>query len=273
MPRPAHTLPLIALALGSASCGLLNSSGLGAAACPALRPGVSALSANLSANAAINGKIVAFVQAAKDMAGAAQMLEAEVTGACQRMGADLGLTPAQMQGRGGGAGAGAEGACGAVSARMDAILRGGVQIRATVQPPQCQANASAHAECAGRCDVNNDAECRASCQAHANATASCTPAQVQVQASGNVQAGAALIATLQANLPRLIHAQLAIGQRLVGDAKVVAQVGSNLPRIVGKAGAQALACIGAAADLAASASVRIDVSVRASASVSGRVGG
>jgi hypothetical protein len=244
--------------------------GLGAAACPALRPGVNALGANLSANAAINGKVVAFVQAAKDMAGAAQMLEAEVTGACQRMGADLGVPPAQMQGRG--AGGAAEGACAAVAARMDVILRAGVQVRATVQPPQCQASASAHAECAGRCDVNNDAECRASCQAHANAAASCTPALVQVQASGDMQAGAALIATLQANLPRLIQAQLAIGQRLVGDAKVVAQVGANLPKIVGQAGAQALACIGAAADVAASASVRIDVSVRASASVSGRVG-
>jgi hypothetical protein len=63
-----------------------------------------------------------------------------------------------------------------------------------------------------------------------------------------------------------------LGQRLLGDAKIVAQVGAQLPKLVGNAGAEAVACIAAAADVAASASIRIEVSVRASASVSGRVG-
>jgi hypothetical protein len=212
------------------------------------------------------------VQAAKDMAAVSQQLEAEATAACQRMGADLGLGPAQLQPRQGPGGA-AAGACEAVGVAIDGILRQGVQVRATVQPPVCQANAQAQARCGASCDVSTDAECRASCQAHADVNASCTPAVVTVQASQSAALALRLVQTLQANLPTLIHAQVTLGQRLVGDAKVVAQVGTQLPNLVGNAGAQALACVAAAADVAASASVRIEVSVRASASVSGRVGG
>ena len=66
--------------------------------------------------------------------------------------------------------------------------------------------------------------------------------------------------------------QLALGQRLMGDVQVVVDVGAQLPRIVGNAGAQALACIAAASEASVQASASIRVSVQASASVSGRVG-
>jgi hypothetical protein len=102
--------------------------------------------------------------------------------------------------------------------------------------------------------------------------AQCTPAQVQVQVGQNVEMAARLAATLQANLPQLLHAQLALGQRLMGDVQVVVDVGAQLPRIVGNAGAQALACIAAASEASVQASASIRVSVQASASVSGRVG-
>jgi hypothetical protein len=49
-------------------------------------------------------------------------------------------------------------------------------------------------------------------------------------------------------------------------------VGSALPRVVGNAGAEALACIAAASSASVQASARIDVTVQASASVTGRVG-
>jgi hypothetical protein len=94
---------------------------------------------------------------------------------------------------------------------------------------------------------------------------------VSAQAQGGVEA-ARLAATLQANLPLLLHAEVALGKRLLGDLEVVGQVGAQLPRIVGNAGARALACVAAAANASASASMRVKVSVQASASVSGRVG-
>jgi hypothetical protein len=81
-----------------------------------------------------------------------------------------------------------------------------------------------------------------------------------------------LAATLQSNLPALLHAQIALGKRILGDVRVVVDVGAQLPKVVGDAGAQALACIAAGAHASAQASARIHVSVEASASVSGRVG-
>jgi hypothetical protein len=147
---------------------------------------------------------------------------------------------------------------------------------------QGQCDATCHAQCQGqwqspRCEgqvtpPSADAECNASCRAHANVQAQCTAPQVQVQVSQNVDMAARLAATLQANLPQLLYAQLAMGQRLLGDVQVVVDVGAQLPRIVGQAGAQALACIAAAGDASIQASASIKVSVQASASVTGRVG-
>jgi hypothetical protein len=261
---------LVAMALISGGCGLTGK--LGAAACPALRPEASALDMSFSSNAAVNGKVRTFVQAAKDMAWISGQMEAEVASACRRMGSDLGVPPHQMQSSKGPGGA-AAGACEPVAATIDAILQQGIRLWVTVGPPQCQANASAMSRCSGACDVNTDAECRASCQAHANVHASCKPAVVNVRVMQGAERAGALVATLQANMPALIHAQLALGKRLANDAQVVAKVGANLPRVVGDAGAQALACIGAGADIAAKASVRLNVSVRASATLSARVGG
>lgn len=260
----------IALLSATTSCGV--SGKLGAAACPALSPEVSALDASFSSNPQVNAKVRAFVQASKDMAWISGQLEGEVASACRRMGADLGIPPHQMQPSKGPGGA-AAGACEPVAQTIDAILRQGIRLWITVVPPECQANASAMGRCNGVCNMQSDAECAASCQAHANVHASCRPAQVSVRVAQGQEMAGKLVATLQANLPSLINAQLSIGQRLANDAKTVAQVGGNLPRIVGNASAQALACIGAGADIAAQATVRLNVSVRASATVTTRVQG
>ncbi len=280
MNRTRQCFCFILLALLTTSCSLIGGSGLGVAACPTLKPNVDALSARLSANARVDGKVKAFVQASKDMARISAQMEAEAADACRRMGVDLGLAPQHMKPEDGPGGA-AAGACKAVAARIDGILRGGiggahVSLRVTIQPPVCQANVQAQARCDGACAGSAqasqaDAECRASCKAHADAHASCQPARVQVEATSGAHVAGRLVATLRANLPRLVHAQIALGQRMVQNARVIAEVGVQLPKIVGEAGAQALACIAAAADMAASASVRINVSVRASASVTGRV--
>jgi hypothetical protein len=117
-----------------------------------------------------------------------------------------------------------------------------------------------------------DAECNASCNAQANLNAQCSPAQVHVYGAPSVEMANRLLATLQANMPNLLYAQIALGQRVTQDAQVLVQVGANLPRVVGDAGLEGLACIAAAANATAQASARINVSVQASASVSGRVG-
>ena len=133
----------------------------------------------------------------------------------------------------------------------------------TWQSPQCQGYVQ---------PPRVDAECNASCNARAEFQASCTPAQVSVMASHNVDLALRLARTLQVNLPQLIHAELALGKRLTQSARVVVNVGSQLPQVVGRAGAEALACIAAASNATVNASVRIDVSIQASANVTGRVG-
>lgn len=132
------------------------------------------------------------------------------------------------------------------------------------QAPQCSAYAR---------PPSADAQCEASCRASANVRAQCSPAIVQVQASQSTQMAAALVATLQTNLPQLIHAQYALGQRITGDIDAVVGIGQQLPNLVGQAGARALGCIAAAADMSVSASISVQVTVQASAGVSGRVGG
>lgn len=271
MRRAARVAAGALLGLAAASCELAGlPTGVGKAMCPELG-GADALSASFSGDLRANGKIRAFVQAAKDMSGASLQIEGEAADACLRMGRDLGMGPQELAARNE-AGGRASGACEAVGARIEAILRQGVSVSVRVQPPSCQANAQASARCGGACGTAGDAECEASCRAHANANASCSPALVTVVPAQPSPQAMALAATLQTNLPQLLHAELALGRRLAGDAQVVAQVGSNLPRIVGQAGAHAMACVGAAADAAATASFRIQVSVRASASVTGRVG-
>jgi hypothetical protein len=284
-------LPFLSVAL--LHCAGFGEEGLGAAACPELHGAQSALGASFSADARASAKVGAFVQASKDLMNVSLQIEAEATEACQRMGHDLGMAPAELAPRDGGGGR-AAGACGAVGARIDAIMRQGVRVRVAVTPPQCQANLAAEAQCQGSCSgsasgagsgaVNGpnasgsahgsaDAECQGSCKAHANVQAACTPALVNAQVSQGGEMAARLAATLQANLPLLLHAELALGRRLAGDVQTVGQIGVQLPRVVGNAGARALACVAAAADATASASVRVNVSVQASASVSGRVGG
>ncbi len=143
-------------------------------------------------------------------------------------------------------------------------------------------DATCHARCDGqwqapRCEgyvqgPQVDAQCQASCNAKAEIRASCAPAQVLVQSSANTQDFARLAATLQANLPMLLHAELALGKRLIGTSDVLVRVGADIPKIIGQAGAEAVACVAAAANASVTASARIKVSVQASASVSGRVG-
>src|SRR5262249_38178746 len=55
-----------------------------------------------------------------------------------------------------GPGGQAKGACEALGARIDAIMRQGVSVRATASPPQCQMSAQAEASCNGSCEAQID---------------------------------------------------------------------------------------------------------------------
>jgi hypothetical protein len=128
-----------------------------------------------------------------------------------------------------------------------------------------------------KCDVavkapTADARCDGSCKAHAELTARCTPAKVDVQATLNTGDMGKLVATLRANLPALVTAEVAYGRRIAGDVQVLVQTGSELPSAFGQLTGHAAACIGAAASATVRAQASLSVSVQASASISGKAG-
>lgn len=146
-------------ATGSGSgSGLSGADLFGAAttiACPELTSAGSALGGRFTANARLNVKVAAFVQAAKDLAAVSRQAELEVEGACRKMGADLGIGAAAMAAADGPGGK-AKGACAALSAKIDGILSGGVRVEAEVTPPRCEVNASAKTQCEASCEVEVD---------------------------------------------------------------------------------------------------------------------
>jgi len=328
------------------------------ATCPALSA-PDPLRVRVSNDAVADGKVRTFLAAAKDFVNVSVQTESEVIDACRRMAYDLAIDPATLQpSNPKEPGAGARAACAAVRARIDALLQQGVQIRAHVVLPQCQANPQVKAycdgactlamdparivaeceparlsgfcngTCRGQCDANclgqcvgqcqgnvyngqcqghcegvcsgtcdgtchaycqgtwqapqcqgyvqpphADAECDASCNAQAEMRGYCTAPQVYVNAAQNLEATLRLAQTLQTNLPELVHAEFALGRRVAGTARVLVTVGSQLPNAIGDAGSEALGCVAAASTALASASMRLEVSIQASASITGRVGG
>jgi hypothetical protein len=148
----------------------------------------------------------------------------------------------------------------------------------------CQGSCTA--DCHGNCNVDfkepkcdvamrgpsADARCDGSCRAHANLSAQCTEPRVNVTSTVNAGEMPRLIATLQANLPALLKAEVAYGQRIAGDMQVLVQTGSELPNAFGQLTAHAGACIAAAASACVNAQASLRVSVQASASVSAKAG-
>jgi hypothetical protein len=245
-----------------------------------------------------NATIRAFVTASGDLAETAAKVEADVFMACERMAEDLGVDDAARRPKNDN-GSKVAASCNAVAARIDAILRQGAsaRVRADVTPPQCQVNGSADAACRAQCNAQGsasgnaqgtaadnqasgsargaasaDARCTGACKAHADLTAQCTEPRVNVQAQVNTGEIGNVVATLERNLPPLIKAQVAYGQRIAGDVEVLVRTGAELPRAFGELTAHAGACVAAAANASVSAQASLRVSVQASANVSAKAG-
>ncbi len=145
-----------------------------AVACPELVGVGSAIGVKYTAEARLNVKLGAFIQAAKELKNAAMSMEGEVYKACSKMGADLGISAEKMAEVAGPAGR-VKGACTALQAEVKAILAGGIRIDASFDPPKCTVNASVKASCEGSCEVEAEP---------AKIVAECTPAQLSGTCEG-----------------------------------------------------------------------------------------
>jgi hypothetical protein len=148
------------------------------------------------------------------------------------------------------------------------------------------ATASCSGSCKGSCDVdfeapscegevtapecNLDADCQAGCSGQAELKAECTPPTIKLEADAGVKAE--LVATLEANLPKLFTVFELRGQAVVeaaadiaGKAVGVASAAVAIPGCALKFGADLAGEFSAAAE----ASVSVSVSVDASASAGG----
>ena len=118
--------------------------------------------------------------------------------------------------------------------------------------------------CDGQADVMASAECEAACEAELNAEASCSEPRVTVEITGEgTDRVTALARAIQLHWPRFlgVKARIEAGARAAAD--VVGAAGD-----LGDASAQAVICLGAAADAALSAVASFEVSVSVSVEVS-----
>lgn len=273
--------------LGRVGVGSPLAGAIGNAACPELAGG--AMNASFDADADANATVRAFVTASGDLLNVASRVEADVFNACERMAADLDVSESARRPKGDESKVAAS--CNAVAARIDAILREGAsaQVRANYTPPRCEVNGAAEAACKAQCrgqagaagtaqpgsaqgSARASGRCESSCKAHADLTASCTEPRVDVHATANTGEIAKVVATLDRNLPPLVEAQIAYGQRIAGDVDVLVRTGAELPRAFADLSAKAGACIAAAANATVAAQASLRVSVQASASVSAKAG-
>ncbi|WP_441291380.1 hypothetical protein ACSRUE_13735 [Sorangium sp. KYC3313] len=106
-----------------------------------------------------------------------------------------------------------------------------------------EAEVQCNADCSGSCDVQfkapkckaelkppsaecqGSAECSGSCEASASAKASCREPAVNIEGGADVEAA---IATLKANLPRLLVVAHARGELLLASAQAVVEAGGHL---------------------------------------------
>jgi hypothetical protein len=159
----------------------------------------------------------------------------------------------------------------------------------------CSAEAGVKIKCDGTCmgdfeaptceggsaelDCDVDADCKANCDASVTAKAECTPPSVAVvfKASGTIDAAAELqlktaIASLEANLPKLLVVVKARGDAFLAGVEASAEVGVKLVGNVGDLSGEAALCVPAIAGALADASGNFSAALNASLSVVGSVG-
>lgn len=164
----------------------------------------------------------------------------------------------------GGADVTCEGSCdggctGSCSAEGSAKVTCSGECTGEAEPIRCQGGTLK-----GGCDV--DAKCKGSCDASVSAKAKCTPPQVGIKISAEVDGGANLKATLEANLP-IIYG---IAAKLEATGKLTGTLTSNVS--VSTLGDIKAACIPAVVTAVGSAADKITTAGSVSVKVIGSVG-
>ena len=168
---------------------------LGDACCTDFKVGADLSQVDFGVEADIKGQYVAFAQASADLAGTAQGMIDDVSGACKAIAQAGGANADKDDGEPGSPKARVEYWCNLASARIDAAfnLQGGAKLNAmldiNITPAECKASFKAEAKCQASCDVSGkcdakatpptceggklEVSCSGSCEAEAGASISC----------------------------------------------------------------------------------------------------
>ncbi len=125
----------------------------------------------------------------------------------------------------------------------------------TLKPPR--------AECQG------SAECSGSCKASAEAKAECTPGTIEIKAAGNLTAQG--VASVKANLPKILAVFKARGELLVKTGTAVGELGVKVTAKAPNFSAKAALCVVPAVAAAADALSNAKSSFEASGKVAGAI--
>jgi hypothetical protein len=159
----------------------------------------------------------------------------------------------------------------------------------------CAATGTIKARCDGTCDADiaapkceggkleggctASADCEASCNASAQAKAECTPPAIRVTAMANASLTAAqqlelkaALASLEANLPKVLLVLKARGQAFTDGITAVVNAGGTLTANADSLGVKGVACGVAISAVVTQASANFSASLSAAVSIAGAVG-
>jgi hypothetical protein len=128
----------------------------------------------------------------------------------------------------------------------------------TVTPPSCKVSKT----------------CESSCTSDVEAKAECTPPGASLECNGTVSADLqAVVDTVKKNLPAVVLLVQTQGKLVLDAANQVVTTGQVVADQVTSLGGQSIACAGKALKVDADSSASLNVTVQASANVSGSCGG
>jgi hypothetical protein len=227
--------------------------------CPELSRGVDLLQVSYSTDPAANGRIRAFVSAARGLYDVSVEMERLAADACRRMSHDLGYPDPPP-------GARLDQLCAPLKTSVEGLKASGVEIRISVAPPHCGADAERGSRCDSACASSvGDAECNLLCRAQSELYARCSLPSVTVAASSSVEVVVRLARTIEENLPSLLYAEMAMGRRLVQHVETIVAMSTHLPNDVKASGERGVACTALAATLTVKAAGRLHFVVDTSA--------
>lgn len=230
--------------------------------CPELGGAADPLEVSYSADPAADGRLRAFVATARGMYDLALEMERLAANACRRIAEDMGWALPR--------GTDDLAACRPLEELLTDLPRRGVELDVSLVEPRCEEDVRRSERCRALCGAGGSA-CDELCSSQAALYAECTLPAIRVTASTNSEDLVDLVCALEAHLPGLLYAELALGRRLSARAEDLARLAARLPADLGHAGPRGLACATFAATIVGKSARRLVLLLNATSRSTGEL--